>query len=136
MKWKWLTFRLQRGPGFHVNLTDLMFLMVLTTISYVIYSFTTEGYFFLLPLYIGFTFFLFCNVFRIGRRLERFWYVPFTLVAIYCLYNMVNFWFIVLCIFEPLKVILILCGIIRRPYRGAFHKQINLWLGQKHDAAG
>jgi len=31
----------------------------------------------LLPAYLGLTFFLFCNVFRVGNRLEIFWCVPF-----------------------------------------------------------
>ena len=30
-----------------------------------------------LPPYVGLSFFLFCNVFRIGSRMEIFWYMPF-----------------------------------------------------------
>jgi hypothetical protein len=128
---KRLTFKIQREPGFRLNLTDILILLVLTIISFVIYSVTTKGHFFLLPLYIGFTFFLFCNVFRIGNRLEPFWYVPFIGTVIYGLYHMDIFWPVVLWFCEPLKFILILYAMIRRPYRGVFYKQINVWFGQK-----
>lgn len=117
-----LTFKVKKEPGFRINLSDLIILIVLGIISYLIYRFTTEGYLFFLPLYIGFTFFLFCNVFRIGNRLEPFWYVPFVLCVIYGLYDLKNLWPVILWICEPLKIILILYRIKKGPYVGIFHR--------------
>jgi hypothetical protein len=130
---KWLTFKIQLEPGFRINLTDLIILVALIIISFVIYTITAKGYIFLLPLYIGVTFFLFCNVFRIGNSLEPFWYIPFTITVIYGFYHVENFWTIVLLVGEPLRLFLILYRIIRGPYRGVFYKQINMSLRQKAD---
>jgi len=122
---KWVTFKTQLEPGFRINLNDLIVLLILTILSYVIYSMTEEGCIFLLPLYIGFTFFLFCNVFRIGNRLEAFWYVPFTLVTAFGFYHPDYLWTMILWICEPIKIILILYRVIKGPYVGVFHRQAN-----------
>ena len=68
---KLLTFDIQKNPGFRFNLTDLIFIVLLGFSSVLIYRFFGTFYaLYLFPLYIGFTFFLFCNVFRVGTRLE------------------------------------------------------------------
>jgi len=128
---KWLTFKVQKEPGFRLNLTDLIILSVLAAISYIIYSITAANYLFLLPLYIGLTFFLFCNVFRIGNRLEPFWYVPFTIIVIYGFFHMEALWPVILCVCEPLRIFLILFRITRGSYRGIFYKEINTRFSQK-----
>jgi hypothetical protein len=120
-----LTFRVQKEPGFRLNLTDLLLLALLAILSFAIYSYTTDRYIYLLPLYVGFSFFLFCNVFRIGNRIEPIWYIPFTLTVIWGLNSLESFWAVVLLICEPLRWALILFRILKGPYRGAFHRQIN-----------
>lgn len=117
---KWLTFEVQTTPGFRFNLTDAAFLVVLSTLTGAIYYLMPDDVLWALPLYIGLTFFLFCNVFRIGNRLESVWYIPFTLVTIASIYcqDVTTFWLIVAFVFEPLKWLLIAYRIIKGPYDG------------------
>ncbi len=121
---KHLTFKRQYGPGLRFNLTDLLFIIFLTALSYIMFFFIKVNYLYLLPLYIGFSFFLFCNVFRIGNDLEIFWYVPFVAVSIYGFFMTDNFWSLVLLICEPLKAALIIFRIRKGNYIGAFYKQL------------
>jgi hypothetical protein len=111
-------------PGFRLNLADFIFIVFLIALSYIIFSLTKYNYFYLLPLYIGFTFFLFCNVFRIGNSLEVFWYVPFLGVSTCGFFMKDNFWPLVLLICEPLKAALIIFRIRKGNYIGAFYKQL------------
>ncbi len=123
---KWLTFRIQREPGFRLNLTDMIFIVFLGALSWGFSRVTIESGIHLLPLYLGGSFFLFCNVFRIGEALEAFWYVPFTAVAGLGLLRPELFWPLALVLLEPLKVGLIVYRIRRGPYVGVFHE----WLGR------
>ncbi|MFC1857043.1 hypothetical protein ACFL9U_03335 [Thermodesulfobacteriota bacterium] len=122
---KWTTFRVQKEPGFRFNLIDFLLIAFLVLTSYFLYKFSPVKYYFLLPLYIGFTFFLFCNVFRIGNNLEHVWYVPFLFISIVTYSNPDVYWKLVLCICEPLKIALILFRMVKGPYRGVFHQEIN-----------
>ncbi|MCW9000900.1 MAG: hypothetical protein OQK04_19470, partial [Kangiellaceae bacterium] len=80
-----------------------------------------------IPLYLGVSFFSFCNIFRIGNRMEPFWYVPFTLITGYCIYkfNFELYWQLVFWFLEPLKWGLILLHIVKHSYRGIAYKKIN-----------
>jgi len=82
---------------------------------------------FWIPLYLGSTFFLFCNVFRIGNRLEPFWYVPFFLSAVICLYqqDLKSFWLLVLWLLEPIKWGLILYNFRSPDYHGIAYRWVN-----------
>jgi len=117
---KWLTFKIQRGPGFRFNLIDASLLAALGAISLALKVCLEDSTAFWIPLYVGLTFFLFCNVFRIGNRLEPFWYLPFTLAAGYSIFtgDLPVLWLLVLYVLEPLKWALIAYRIIRGPYRG------------------
>ncbi|MEE9523539.1 MAG: hypothetical protein V3V59_02185 [Thermodesulfovibrionales bacterium] len=121
---KWRTFDIKREPGFRFNLTDMVFLTLLVALSMIIYSIGLEKGLFLLPLYVGLTFFLFCNVFRIGNNLEPFWYIPFLGIFMYGFYFKDSFWPIVLLTCEPLKIGLIIYRIKRGNYIGIFHRQL------------
>lgn len=121
---KWLTFKVQHEPGFRFNLCDLIILVVLVIISLVFYSVTTEGLLYLLPLYVGFTFFVFCNLFRIGNGLEAVWYVPFVPAVIYGSYNVEVLWPLIFSVFVPLTVVLVLYRIFKGPYMGVFYRHI------------
>ena len=116
----WRTFEVKKAPGFRLNLTDIGFFLLLSVLSGVCRVFLPDSSLFLMPIYLAISFFLFCNIFRIGNRLEAFWYVPFTLVAIYSVYemNMSFFWWVVLLILEPLKWFLICYQIKKGPYVG------------------
>lgn len=105
--------------------------MILTLIGIAIgiYMLLPGSSAFLIPLYVGLSFFLFCNVFRIGNRLEPIWYVPLVIVAagsILC-QNLTVFWLLVAGLLEPLKWILIAYRIWKGPYRGVFHG----WLSRR-----
>lgn len=125
-----MTFKIQRGTGFRVNLTDLAFIGFLIVLGQGIRSLQIDESLSYLPIYVGYSFFLFCNVFRIGLRLEALWYLPFVAFFIHEIANDRISWWIVLVIFEPLKVVLVAYRIVRGPYAGIFHEQINRWMGR------
>ena len=77
-------FDVQKEKGFRINVLDMIFIVLLIGSSVAIYAYIgTLGYYFLLPLYVGFTFFLFCNVFRLRTRDEMIWTFLFlTIVSI------------------------------------------------------
>ena len=71
-------FDVQKEKGFRINVMDTVFIALLISISVGIYFYIgTLGYLFLLPLYIGFSFFLFCNVFRLRTIDEIVWTLLF-----------------------------------------------------------
>ncbi len=119
---KWLTFEIQKTPGFRFNLIDLLLIVFLVAVSIGLFVAIPGTSVFWVPLYLGFSFFLFCNVFRIGNRLEPWWYVPFFCVSVYALLaaDSALFWWSVLLGLEPLKWGLIVFHILKRPYHGAF----------------
>jgi len=122
---KWRTFKIKREPGFRINLIDIGFIVALSTLSAVCKWLLPDSTLFLLPIYLAVSFFLFCNVFRIGNRLEPLWYIPFTITAMVCLFynNFYAFWIVVLVFLEPLKWGLILWRIKRGPYWGVGYKR-------------
>ena len=113
-------YKIQRTPGFRFNGVDLMFIALLCGLSLWLYRAIPNSSAFGLPLYLGLSFFLFCNVFRIGNRLEPFWYIPFFVVTLYCLneFDLALFWAAVIYFLEPLKWILIAYQFWKGPYRG------------------
>lgn len=113
-------WRVQREPGFRFNLRDLIFLVFLAGLCYLIWLAEMPGLLWPLPAYLGLSFFLFCNVFRIGDALEAVWYVPFTLVAVLGIIWPGLLWPMLLFIMEPLKVVLIVYRIRKGPYVGAW----------------
>jgi len=123
----WLTFKIQRSPGFRFNLIDLLLILFLLSLAVTLYYLVHGSTIFWVPLYLGLSFFLFCNIFRIGNRLEPWWYIPFFLIAVYCLLiqDIILFWWLVVLFLEPLKWILILYHLFRRPYHGAFHEYVS-----------
>jgi len=120
---KWLTFKIQRKSGFRFNITDLIFIIVAGGLSLLIYQGAPKISLYLIPVYLVFSFFLFCNVFRIGHKMEIFWYIPFTLISIISLYNFdfELFWYAALLILEPVKWTLIILKIKSDSYHGIFY---------------
>ena len=119
-----LKARSGQPPGFRMDRVDVIFLIFLVTLSATITATIGEPAFALIPVYLGFTFFLFCNVFRIGNKLEPLWYLPFTGAAGWCLHtlNIDLFWWLVVIFLEPWKWTLIAYRIIKGPYLGIFSK--------------
>ncbi|MBW2193044.1 MAG: hypothetical protein JRF27_04555 [Deltaproteobacteria bacterium] len=97
--------------------------------SYFLYRLNPGGFFFLVPLYVGLSFFMFCNLFRIGNRLESVWYVPFVIITLICLNRPDIYWKRILIICEPLKIGLVIYRIKKGGYTGIFYKQL-----AKHEA--
>src|SRR5689334_499292 len=120
---KWLTFSVQREPGFRINLTDLLLIAALVAASIGWYAYFPEQYLYLLPLYVGGSFFLFCNVFRVGNRVEPPWYVAFVLLVLYGFSQRDFPWLLLLAVCETLRWGLTAYGIRRGPYVGAFSRQ-------------
>ena len=127
---KWLTFKTQLEPGFRINLNDIILLIISAAFTAMLYFFSSERGLFLLPLYIGSTFFLFCNVFRIAWWHEIVWYVPFILTAYYAILHVENFWLVILFIFEPLKVALIIYSMKKGPYVGWLYRIVDNYEGK------
>ena len=129
----WLTFRIQHEPGFRFILLDAVYILAALGLSAWVYSRFPGSSLFAIPLYIVFTFFLFCNVFRIGNLLEALWYVPFAGMAAYTLlqkdYEL--FWWLVLLVLEPWKGLLAAHQIVRGPYIGAGHAQAAAWRAER-----
>ncbi len=121
---KWLTFRIQREPGFRFNLADLILLLFLGAASAAWYAVFPARHLYLLPLYVGGSFFLFCNVFRIGNRLEAPWYLLFLAICVYGIPQERFPWSVLLVSCEALKWLLIATRIRRGPYRGLFHRHL------------
>lgn len=124
---KWLTFKVQRSPGFRLNLIDILFIGALVAVAIWIRSLLPYSCWWLIPLYTGWTFFLFCNVFRIGNRLETFWYIPFTVLCILLLSIEAgeSLWWLAFIGLEGLKLVLILFRVFRGPYVGIGYRKLN-----------
>jgi hypothetical protein len=121
---KWLTFEIQRAPGFRFNLIDLGLITTLVLASWGLYQVVPFYYIHLAPLYVGFAFFLFCNVFRVGNRREPLWYLAFVAAAGWGLFHPERFWWVVLIVCEPVKIGLIVYTLFRPDYHGAFYRWV------------
>ena len=121
---KWLTFEIQREPGFRFNLIDLVLIAALLAVSAGWRAVFPEQHLYLLPVYVGGSFFLFCNVFRIGNRMEPPWYLCFVALTVYGFTRPEFPWLLLLVVCEALKWGLIGYKMWRGPYVGAFHRQL------------
>lgn len=122
---KWLTFKIQRAPGFRFNLTDFILIAVLIAVTLGWRAVFPVQHLYLLPLYVGGSFFLFCNVFRIGNRMEVPWYLTFVVLTVYGFSQAEFPWLLLLSVCEALKWGLIGYKIRRGPYVGAFQQQLD-----------
>jgi hypothetical protein len=121
---RWRTFEIQREPGFRFNLIDLGLISALAAASAGWHAVFPEQHLYLLPLYVGVSFFLFCNVFRIGNKLEPWWYVTFVLLTAWGLLQPEFPWLPMLAVCETVKWALIAYRIRKGPYVGAFRPQL------------
>jgi hypothetical protein len=121
---KWRTFEVQREPGFRLNLTDLITIALLLAVSSALYLIAMPLLLLALVPFLGLSFFLFCNVFRIGNKLEPWWYVPFAVVTVWGVgwQQLEAMWWIILTVLEPGKWLLISYQIRRGHYVGAGYR--------------
>ncbi len=114
-----------QAPGFRMDRVDGLFIGVLIALCGLLQGFTGVVELALIPLYLGLTFFLFCNVFRIGNTLESLWYVPFTVIAAWCLnsLDLAMFWWLVALVLEPWKWALVGYRIVKGPYVGILSRR-------------
>jgi hypothetical protein len=122
---KWLTFKRRYEPGLQLNLMDVLLLVLTSCTSFIISLIIPDPRIYILPLYIGITFFLFCTVFRVTWYDEVFWYIPFVLIASFAMLRAENFWLLILVIFEPLRIAIIAHRMSKGPYVGVFYRTIN-----------
>jgi hypothetical protein len=122
---KRLTFKIQHEPGFRFNLTDLLLILFLFLVSCTLYKLDPSGFFYLLPLYVGLSFFMFCNLFRIGDRLEAAWYIPFIIITVFSFNRPDIYWKLILIVCEPLKAGLIIYHVRKGNYTGIFYEQLS-----------
>ncbi len=113
------------APGLRLSVLDCIVIGLLCLMAWLIQRAIPDQTLYLLPIYLGLTFFLFCNVFRIGNRLEAIWYIPFTIAAAYAVYSaqMGLLWSLVWWLFEPLKWLLVAYRVVKGPYVGVFSRQ-------------
>ena len=121
---KWFTFDIQNEPGFRFNLIDLFLILSLLLVSCFLYRLDPTGFFYWIPLYVGLSFFQFCNLFRIGNRMESFWYIPFVLITLLSFNRPDIYWRLILLVCEPLKIGLIVYRIKKGNYTGIFYRQL------------
>jgi len=115
-------FRAAHEPGFRLSLVDLIVLAGLCALSAWMRHIVPDHGVWLLPVYVGGSFFLFCNVFRVGNRVEAFWYVPFVVCVAVGLLFPGRLWWIVLSVCEPVRVAVIAYRIVKGPYVGVFSR--------------
>lgn len=128
---RWHPYKIRREPGFRLNMIDIMVLSIIGLLSWLAREPFSAHYLYLIPIYVGSSFFLFCNVFRIGNRLEPLWYIPFMVLTLYGLIQQPEaYWLLVLGVCEPLRVGLIVYRVRQGHYVGAFYRQLAALRGQ------
>jgi len=113
-------FKVQKEKGFRINVVDIVFILLLIGFSVFIYTYLGDlGYYFLLPLYVGFSFFLFCNVFRLRTKDEMIWTFLFLMIVGITFYLFPNNWVIyTISSSFVIQTVLIVLDIGSEGYRG------------------
>ena len=119
---KFQIFKVQKEKGFRINLVDIVFIILLIGVS--MFIFKEIGYLdniYLLPLYVGFTFFLFCNVFRLTTKYELVWTVIFALVTAISFHFFAENWVLItIGSLSCVQLVEIVLHIRSDDYRGVF----------------
>jgi len=115
-------FKVKKEAGFRINFVDMLFITLLIFASYYLHTeLGNQENLYLLPLYVGFTFFLFCNVFRLRTKEELIWTL-FFLVSSFMSFSFFHESWVLLTFFlsSLLQVVLIGLAISSDGYRGIF----------------
>lgn len=73
-----------------------------------LYILLPGSYYFILPLYIGLTFYLFCNVFRVGNAPEALWYLTFISITLITFHRPGLYALLIVTVCVPLQAGIIL----------------------------
>jgi len=121
-------------PGFRIHAFDIVFLLLGAGACY--FGLSLQSLPAMIPAYVIFTFFLYCNVFRIRRTLELIWTGAFTLSALSSFYFEQPSWPVLYAAGFALSIILIAIEMRQPSYHGIFWKSINpnlpTWWNNKH----
>jgi len=120
---RWHLYRVRHEPGFRLNAIDITLLVGVCFLSWLGRGYFSDHYLYLIPAYAGLSFFLFCNVFRIGNHIEAVWYLPFVVLSIYGLQRPGIYWPLVLGLCEPLRVALIVYRVRKGGYVGILYRK-------------
>lgn len=126
--------RVDFKPGFRLSSYDLIFLSIGAVVAY--FAITLNSLPATIAAYVIFTFFLYCNVFRIRRTAELIWAAAFTLTAWVSFYLELSSWSLVFAGSFVLSVILIAIEMRHPSYHGIFWRSVNprlpVWWEQQH----
>ena len=112
-----------RTWGFRFSMMDVLVIsLFMGTVAVLWYFYSTLWWILLMT---AVHFFLFCNVFRIVRRLELVWAGIFILnIVTWACFNNLT-WLPVLLCQLPVTIVLLIAGIHSPGYHGVFAKQLN-----------
>jgi len=122
-------------PGFRLSVFDFVFLGLGAAAAY--FAFSQRSLPALIPAYVIFTFFFYCNVFRIRRTPELIWAAAFILTALASFFFEQPPWPITFGAGLALTVILIVLEMRHPSYHGIFWRSVNPQLPtwwDKHEA--
>lgn len=121
-------------PGFRLSVFDLVFIGLGAGAAY--FAFTLRSLPATIPAYVSFTFFLYCNVFRIRRTPELIWAGVFTILALISFYFGQPSWLVVFVVGIALSIILIAIEMRHPSYHGIFWRSVNphlpMWWDKHH----
>lgn len=121
-------------PGFRLSVFDLVFLCLGAVAA--CFGFSVRSLPAMIPAYVIFTFFLYCNVFRIRRTPELIWAGAFTLTALVSSCFEQPSWPIVFAGGMGLSLILIAMEMRHPSYHGIFWRSVNphlpTWWDEHH----
>lgn len=122
-------------PGFRLSVFDFVFLGLGAVAAY--FAFMLRSLPAAIPAYVIFTFFLYCNVFRIRRTPELIWAASFTLTALASFYFQQPSWLFVFAAGIALTIVLIVIEMRHPSYHGVFWRFVNphlpAWWEQHHN---
>jgi hypothetical protein len=121
-------------PGFRLSVFDFVVLGLGALAAY--FAYTLRSLPAAIPAYVIFTFFLYCNVFRIRRTPELIWAAAFTLAALVTFYFQQRSWLVVFAVGIALSIVLIVIEMRHPSYHGIFWRSVNpklpTWWEQNH----
>jgi len=110
-------------PGFRLSGFDCILIGVGVIAAY--FAFSLRSFLVAVPAYVIFTFFLYCNVFRIRRKPELIWASMFTISVLTRFYFGQPPWLVVLGGGIALSIILIAIEMRHPSYHGIFWRSVN-----------
>jgi hypothetical protein len=106
-----------------MNMLDLMFLVLGANAAHC--AFTLRSLQVAIPAYVIFTFFLYCNVFRIRRTPELIWATAFTLIALANYHFIQTSWLVIFAGGSALTIFLVIMEMRHPSYHGVFWRSVN-----------